>query len=438
VKVSGWGRYPWVDASVSGVRSVADVSAAVSRAAGSPGGLTVRGLGRSYGDSSLGSTMLDLTGLDSLVAFDPETGVLTCEAGVSLSTLITVLLPRGWFLPVTPGTRYVTVGGAIASDVHGKNHHVAGAFSEHVLSLSLMVASGEVLTVSPDSHPELWQATCGGMGLTGVILSATIQMIPVQSRNIDELLIRTSTLGETLEAFDEHASATYSVAWIDLVARGASLGRSLVMLGEHATDGDLSVAPGDPAVAVPVDVPSVFMNRATVTAFNALYYGRVRQPSLQHVVGLEAFFYPLDKAADWNRLYGRRGFLQYQFVIPFAGGAELLEEIVARVADAGLASPLAVLKVMGSGNSNMLGFCAPGYTLALDLKLTPRALALCSELDALVVAAGGRLYLTKDSRMSPDTFRACYPRLDEFEAVRSTYGAAGVFVSEQSKRLGLA
>jgi decaprenylphospho-beta-D-ribofuranose 2-oxidase len=414
------------------------VAAAGGGAAGGGAGLTPRGLGRSYGDSSLGSTMLDLTGLDSLVAFDEATGVLTCEAGVSLSTLITVLLPRGWFLPVTPGTRYVTVGGAIASDVHGKNHHVAGAFSEHVLSLSLMVASGEVLTCSPSELPELFHATCGGMGLTGVILSATIQMIPVQSGNIDELLIRTSTLGETLEAFEEHADATYSVAWIDLVARGSSLGRSLVMLGEHASDGDLSVAPGDPAVSVPVDVPSVFMNRATVTAFNALYYGRVRQSSLQHVVGLEAFFYPLDKAADWNRLYGRRGFLQYQFVIPFEGGAELLSEIVRRVADAGLASPLAVLKVMGAGNANLLGFCAPGFTLALDLKLGPRALALCDELDALVVGAGGRLYLTKDSRMSPATFRACYPRLEEFEAVRSSYGAAGVFVSEQSKRLGLA
>lgn len=443
MKVSGWGRYPWADASVSSVRSMADVSAAVAGAAAGAGagggaGLTPRGLGRSYGDSSLGANMLDLTGLDSLISFDGSSGVLTCEAGVSLSSLITVLLPRGWFLPVTPGTRYVTVGGAIASDVHGKNHHVAGAFSEHVLSLSLMVASGEVLTVSPTSHPELWQATCGGMGLTGVIVSATIQMIPVQSGNIDELLIRTSSLGSTLEAFEEHASATYSVAWIDLVARGSSLGRSLVMLGEHAVDGDLSAGPGDPAVAVPVDVPSVFMNRATVTAFNSLYYGRVRQSSLQHVVGLEAFFYPLDKAADWNRLYGRRGFLQYQFVIPFSGGAELMQEIVRRVADAGLASPLAVLKVMGSGNSNMLGFCAPGYTLALDLKLTPRALALCSELDALVVEAGGRLYLTKDSRMSPATFRACYPRLSEFEEVRALYGAAGVFVSEQSKRLGLA
>lgn len=433
VKTWGWGRFPTIEAEVLPARDLESVRSAVLA-----GPVTPRGLGRSYGDSSLGPRMLDMTGLDSFIAFDNESGELTVEAGLSLSDILQTLLPRGWFLPVTPGTRFVTVGGAIASDIHGKNHHKDGSFSDHVTSLDLLIGSGEIVTVSRSSHPELFHATCGGMGLTGVILRATFRMLKVNSRSVDETVVKAPDLGAALAAFEEHAATTYSVAWIDLLAKGPSLGRSLVMIGEHADDGDLAVSSDATMAAVPMDMPASLLNPLTVKAFNALYYGRVRKPILQHRVGFEPFFYPLDKAADWNRLYGKQGLIQYQLAIPFAAGADVLREIVSRISDAGLASPLAVLKVFGPGNDNHLSFPIEGYTLALDFKATPEALDVANELDRLVLDAGGRLYLTKDSRMSEKTFRASYPRIEEFEAVRKEYGAAGLFVSEQSRRLGLA
>ncbi|MFL6088975.1 MAG: FAD-dependent oxidoreductase [Aeromicrobium sp.] len=433
MRIAGWGRFPAVDAEVSHPSSMNDVAALVAA-----GPLIARGLGRSYGDSSLGERMIDLTRLDALLGFDDATGLLTCEAGVSLSTIISVLLPRGWFLPVSPGTRFVTVGGAIASDVHGKNHHVAGSFADHVESLTMMLADGSVLRASRGENADLFHATCGGMGLTGIILSASIRMLAVQSARIDEHLIKTPDLAATLEVFEGFRDTTYSVAWIDLLASCAALGRSLVMLGEHAVDGDVTGGPTERLTPFPVDLPSGLLNRHTVRAFNTAYYQRVRGNEVRHQVSLDAFFYPLDKVGEWNRAYGSRGFLQHQFVIPFDGGRELLHEIVDVIARSGLASPLAVLKTMGDANDSMLGFPSPGFTLALDLKVSDAAFDLCNELDRLVIDAGGRIYLTKDSRMSPKTFRAGYRRLDEFEAVRKTYGAAGVFVSAQSQRLGLA
>ncbi|MBS44185.1 MAG: FAD-linked oxidase [Nocardioides sp.] len=429
----GWGKHPVVEAELLSAQARADVVAAVAA-----GPLTPRGLGRSYGDSSLGDRVLDLTRLDSFVAFDEATGAVTVEAGVSLSEVLRVLLPRGWFLPVTPGTRYVTVGGAIASDIHGKNHHKDGTFTDHVSSFELLVASGEVLTVSRTSHPDLFAATCGGMGLTGVVLEATFTMRPVGSGDVVETVVKAPDLDAALEAFAARADATYSVAWVDLLASGARLGRSLVMTGEHADDGPLTTDGSEPRATVPLDMPSVLLNPLSVRAFNHLYYARVRQPQLTHRVGHQPFFYPLDTVAEWNRLYGRRGFLQYQLAIPFGDGPALVREILRVVAAAGLASPLAVLKVFGPGNSHLLSFPVEGYTLALDLQATPRAFEVADRLDRLVLAAGGRLYLAKDARMSEETFRASYPRIEEFEAVRRRYGADGVFVSTQSRRLGLA
>lgn len=429
----GWGRTPVVDAEVLHARSVRDSVEALA-----DGPLIARGLGRSYGDSSLAGRMLDMTALDGFIAFQGDTGILTVEAGVSLSEILSVLVPRGWFLPVTPGTRFVTVGGAIASDVHGKNHHKDGSFSDHVVSFRLLVGTGEVLEVSPSTHPDLFRATCGGMGLTGVILEATVAMVRVFSSNVDETVLKAPSLDVALSALAEHENAKYSVAWIDLLASGQSLGRSLVMVGEHACDGVLE-AKADAAVAtVPFTMPSALLNKAAVAAFNTFYYGRISDEGLRHRVPFESFFYPLDKVGQWNRLYGRAGFIQYQLVIPLGDGPEILRDIVERIARAGLASPLAVLKVFGEGNQNLLSFPISGYTLALDFKATQRAFAMADELDRLVIDAGGRLYLTKDSRMSAETFRAGYPRIEEFEQVRRDYGAVGVFASVQSIRLGLA
>lgn len=431
MKVSGWGRYPVVDATVELPRTYAEVAAAVAA-----GPITPRGLGRSYGDSSLGERIVDLTGLDHLRAFDPATGTLVCESGVSLSEILDVVLPQGWFLPVTPGTRYVSVGGAIASDVHGKNHHRDGSFADHVLSFRLLTGEGEILDVSRERHADLFHATCGGMGLTGVVLEATMQLRPVRSRHVDEVVVKAPNFHGALDAFVEYADATYSVAWIDLVATGTGLGRSLVMLGEHADDGELRAAGGG-GLRVPVDAPGPLLNRLTVTAFNTLYYARVRGAATRHRVEYEPFFYPLDRVSDWNRLYGRRGFLQHQFVVPLEAGREVVGDAVRMIAASGLASPLAVLKVFGAANDSLLGFPRPGYTLAVDLKAAPAAFRLCDDLDRLVLEAGGRIYLTKDARMSADTFAASYPRADEFAVVREKYGATGVFVSAQARRLGL-
>ena len=433
VETRGWGRFPAVAGDVIVSRDLHELRSAVLS-----GPVTPRGLGRSYGDSSLGQRMVDMTTFDSFIEFDDRAGTLTVEAGASLIELLRVLVPRGWFLPVTPGTRFVTIGGAIASDVHGKNHHKDGTFSQHVLSLELLVASGEVLTVSRDQHPDLFHATCGGMGLTGVILRATFTLRRISSRDVDETVIKAADLGAALAAFEENPDVTYSVAWIDLLARGKSLGRSLVMLGEHAADGELALETDSAIASVPVTMPAALLNPLTVRTFNAVYYRRIRHPVVRHRVGFEPYFYPLDKVAEWNRLYGKQGLIQYQLAIPLGSGAGVLHEIVERVAVAGLASPLAVLKLFGPANDNHLSFPIEGYTLALDFKATREALRLADELDRLVLDAGGRLYLTKDARMSEETFRASYHRIDEFEAVRKEYGASGVFVSEQSRRLGMA
>lgn len=432
MSISGWGRYPRRDSEVLLPRTVADCRRALLG-----GAVTPRGLGRSYGDSSIGPRVLSTTALDRFVDFDTATGLVTCEAGVSLSTVVEVAVPRGWFLPVTPGTRWVTIGGAIASDVHGKNHHVAGSFSDHVVRMRVLTASGEVVETSRSTHPDLFHATCGGMGLTGLVLEATVRMIPVRSRNIVEVISKAPRLDAALDLFDERRDATYSVGWIDLAAQGAHLGRSLVMDGEHAEDGDLSM-PRRSVLGMPFDAPSGMLNRFTIRAFNALYYARVRRPVTQHVVDHEPFFYPLDRISDWNRFYGRQGLLQWQCLIPEAAGRATLREVVRLIAGSGLASPLAVVKAFGPGNDNHLSFPAQGYTLAVDLKVAPQAFALCDRLDDLVISAGGRLYLTKDSRMSPESFRRSYPRVDEFEEVRRRWGAAGFFSSDQSRRLGLA
>ncbi|WP_295993871.1 FAD-binding oxidoreductase, partial [Rugamonas sp.] len=402
------------------------------RLAGAP--LIARGLGRSYGDSALAPLVLGSAARHLLLDFDPASGVLRCEAGATLADILAVLLPRGWFLPVTPGTKFVTVGGAIASDVHGKNHHVDGCFSAHVLSLELMLADGSVLHCSRDAHPELFRATCGGMGLTGIILGASVRLRAVRSAYIDQTTLRAGSLAEALELFEQHHGASYSVAWIDCLAAGAKLGRSLLMLGEHADEGGLAPLPTR-SRTLPVDLPPQLLNRHAIAAFNTLYFHQPR--AARRRVHYEPYFYPLDGLLHWNRLYGKAGFVQYQFVIPRAAGIAALGAILARVAASGRGSFLAVLKSFGPANDNYLSFPVEGYTLALDFKLEAGLLALLTELDAMVLAAGGRLYLAKDARMSRATFEHSYPNYLQFQRVRRQYGALDAFASCQSHRLGL-
>ncbi len=432
MELHGWGRYPRISSQVEFPKTVLELRDTL----GQPNALIARGLGRSYGDSSLADHVVTTEHLSRFTSFDANSGLLTCDAGVSLSEILAVFVPQGWFLPVTPGTRFVTVGGAIASDVHGKNHHVDGTFGQHVAHLTLMLGNGKVIQASPTEHADLFYATCGGMGLTGIIIAATIKLKPIRSHLITETTIKAPNLDAVLQAFEDNRSATYSVAWIDCLAKGKDLGRSLLMLGEHVDNGGL-IAETTKPMTIPVDMPVSLLNKASIRCFNSLYYHRVRQSSLTRSISYEPFFYPLDKIAHWNRLYGKPGFVQYQFVLPKHTGVTGMRTILERIAASGRGSFLAVLKVFGAENQNLLSFPLEGYTLALDFKAEPAVFGLLDELDKLVLNFGGRLYLTKDARMSEQTFKASYPNWQAFEDVRDRYHAIGKFASIQSQRLGL-
>ena len=432
MKIAGWGRYPIVETNSFVPRTVSDLRNHVQA---SFRGIA-RGLGRSYGDSALAPETISSQYLDHLLSFNHSDGVVRCSSGTPLADLLEVFVPQGWFLPVTPGTKFVTAGGAIASDVHGKNHHTDGSFCDHVREISLMLGDGQVVTCSREDKPDLFHATCGGMGLTGIILEAEIRLKPIHSSYISETLCKAANLEELLELFERHQEATYSVAWIDCLARGKSLGRSLLMLGEHADDGRLEI-PRRKNLAVPMEMPAGLLNRYSVAAFNFLYYNRVRKNQATHTIPYEPFFYPLDFVRDWNRMYGKHGFTQYQFVVPRQAGREGLTTILQKIAASRRASFLAVLKAFGPGNSSLLCFPMEGYTLALDLKMDKGLFELLAELDRMVLDFGGHLYLTKDVSMSPATFRQGYPHWEEFLRVRQSWGADKVFNSLQSERLGI-
>ena len=431
-EICGWGRYPKQNARLLTPSTIASIES-ISKQENS---FIARGMGRSYGDSANALNVLQTTYISHFIEFDKLTGILTAEAGITLREILRVIVPSGWFLPVTPGTSYVTLGGAIASDVHGKNHHVAGTFGQHVKSLSILLGSGEVLTTSPELHAGLFHATCGGMGLTGVILSANIQLLPIRSSFISQKTIKADCIEAACEAFESNCEASYSVAWIDCLAKSKNLGRSILMLGEHSKEGELEIDLNEP-IAVPFDTPSALLNRLTMKAFNSAYWHKAKD-NRSNNVQLIPYFYPLDSIGNWNKLYGKDGFLQFQCVIPKNDGIANMRKLLTEIADSGEGSFLAVLKQFGKANKNLLSFPTEGYTLALDLKLSASTLKMVSRLEEMVVDMGGRLYLTKDAVMQEKTFKATYPNWEKFEALREQYGAIGKFSSSQSKRLGLA
>jgi len=378
------------------------------------------GLGRSYGDSCLltGGTMIETRGLDRLISFNPETGLLVAEAGLSLDALLRFSVPRGWFLPVTPGTRYVTLGGAIANDIHGKNHHRAGTFGRHVKRLTLHRSDGRVLDLSPEENSALFAATVGGLGLTGLISVVALQLVPIQTAFIDAELIPFTSLPEfmTLSAESE-AGFEHTVSWIDCAAGKQHAGRGIFIRGNHSPGEPRERVPHQaPRLSVPADFPEFCLNRHTVGAFNTLYFHRIggsRKTVRQHY---SPFFHPLDAVNGWSRIYGKRGFYQYQCVVPFDGGLEAMTDMLRRIAASGQASFLAVLKTFGDLPSpGLLSFPRPGITLALDFANRGEStLALFRELDAIVRSTHGAWYPAKDARMSPADFRASYPALDRF------------------------
>ncbi|HMD46031.1 MAG TPA: FAD-binding oxidoreductase [Acidimicrobiales bacterium] len=445
--LTGWGRTAPTAATVVHPADADELSALLGGAGGGPA-MIARGLGRSYGDAAqvAGGTVIELDAMTAPVRMGPETGTVAVSGGTSLDTVLRRLVPKGWFVPVTPGTRHVTIGGAVAADVHGKNHHRDGAFCAHVGELELATPVGP-RRVGPDVDPDLFWATAGGMGLTGVVVSARVSLRAVESA---WMLVDTDraadldSLMALLEAADERSS--YSVAWIDCGARGRRLGRGVVTRGEHAVPGDLAAgARRDPfavrlggRLTVPFDPPGGLLNPLTVRAFNEAWYRRAPRHEEGRPEPYPAFFHPLDGLGGWNRLYGRRGFVQYQFAVPSDQG-EAVRRAVERLADARAASFLAVLKRFGPGDPGPLSFPIAGWTLALDLPAaTPGLADLLDGLDELVVSSGGRVYLAKDSRLRPELLGAMYPRLDELAAVRARVDPDGVLRSDLARRLGLA
>ncbi|CAN5150959.1 FAD-binding oxidoreductase [soil metagenome] len=433
--IQGWGGYPRIDADMVAPATRSATVESLSKLSGKT--VIARGMGRSYGDSALAPCVLGTEYQNLLLDFDGVSGTIRCGAGTVMADLLEILVPKGWFMPVTPGTKFISIGGAIASDVHGKNHHVDGCFSDHVVSLDLMLASGEVVTCSKSENADLYHATCGGMGLTGIILEATFRLKAIQSPFVEQTTLKAATLQDALSLFDTHHRATYSVAWIDCLATGSGLGRSLIMLGEHADCARPAPPPKKFSVSIPFQMPAQLLNRFTVKTFNALYYHRLQTGERHKLVHFEPYFYPLDGIGNWNRLYGKPGFIQYQFVLPRSAGSDGMSTVLKRISSSRRGSFLAVLKVFGSQNANLLSFPMAGYTLAVDFKMDDGLFEFLNELDAIVLDFGGRIYLAKDARMSEKTFKQSYPGWEALQEVRARYGAQRKFASLQSRRLGL-
>jgi len=396
--------------------------------------LIAYGNGRSYGDSALNDTVVYTRPYDYFLNFDETNGILHVQAGVLLSEILEGVVKRGWFLKVTPGTKLITVGGAIASDIHGKNHHIEGCFSECVEEFNIMLADGEIKNVTKGE--ELFLATCGGMGLTGVILDAKISLKKINSQFINQTTIKTKNLKETFAAFEEYKKDPYSVAWIDCLAKDENIGKSLLMVGDFADDGDLRYKPKS-KLNIPFNFPSFALNTLSVKAFNWLYYWKSKDGVSKQKVHFDSFFYPLDSIRNWNRIYGKNGFTQYQFILPKESSFDGLERILDKISKSGKGSFLAVLKLYGKENENYLSFPIEGYSLALDFKIEDGLFELLNELDEIVVECKGRIYLTKDVRVSRETFEHGYDKIAIFRAFREENNMSEKFNSLQSKRLGL-
>lgn len=438
-KIANWGNYPVVESDEKRFSFADQLRDTVLQNEG----LIARGNGRCYGDASLEKTTVSTLKYDKILSFDKEKGWFECQSGITLDKVLEVIVPQGWFLPVTPGTKFITVGGAVASDVHGKNHHVDGSFSAHVLEMDVLLASGETLTCSPSLNSDLFWATCGGMGLTGIITRVKFDLKKIETAYIRQKQIKAKNLEEVIRLFEEYKDYTYSVAWIDCLKKGADFGRSILILGEHARREDLDAKkqeaplalPKKKQITFPINLPSFVLNQFTVKAFNLLYYGKNTRREIDNVVSYEPFFYPLDAILHWNRGYGKKGFVQYQFVLPLESKQGLIE-ILKRISDEGLGSFLAVLKVFGK-QDDLISFPREGYTLALDFPVRKGLFAFLDELDEIVLKYQGRLYLSKDARMKPDIFWRSYPNAEKFLEIVRKYNPRFKINSIQARRLNI-
>lgn len=440
--LSGWGRCPVVRSYVQQPETAAAIPEWLH--AVNYWSILARGAGRSYGDAALnpqGYTLLTEP-LNRFLDFNTDTGILRCEAGVTFQQINERFVPMGWFPAVTPGTKFPTMGGAIAFDVHGKNHHVDGSFANHVQSMKLVLPSGETVLCSRNENSDLFWATVGGMGLTGIITEVEMALRPIETAYINSYRIRARNLDEAIALFETHETEyQYSVAWLDCLASGRSMGRSILMFGNHAKLKELPPAlqnrPLDlkpkHSIRVPFDLPSGLLNRFTVGAFNALYY-HIQPAQKRSIEDYDRYFYPLDSIWDWNRLYGKRGFLQYQFVVPLETSRVAIAEVLNRLNRKGWGSFLTVLKRLGP-QEGWLSFPMPGYTLALDIPVRPGLWKFLDELDQVVMEHGGRVYLAKDARLSPEAFRTMYPEFPRWRKVKAAIDPEYRLSSSLSRRL---
>lgn len=426
-KYPSWGNYPDADQTAykptwRGASLFPDKS----------NSLLPRGNGRSYGDSCLNDkgTLLDATALDHYIHFDPDSGTLSCEAGVLLADILEVIEPHGWFLPSTPGTKFVTVGGAIANDVHGKNHHARGCFSHHVVDFLLHRSDGTDMLCSEDENPDWFRATVGGLGLTGFISRATLRLMKVESPYVQTETIKMQNLDDFFRLSEESSDDfEYTVSWIDCLARGKKRGRGHFIRGNHTTAPASYTKPGNGKLSVPFTLPISAINPLSLRIFNSLYYNKQRKLLTQSVQARDPFFYPLDGILHWNRLYGRRGFLQYQCVIPNENAKAVIAELLDQIAHSRSGSFLIVLKAFGDIQSRgMLSFARPGVTLAMDFPFHgKRTLTLLDRLDQLTAQAGGAIYPAKDARMSSEHFKQFYPEWDSFLKFKDPMMSSGLW-----------
>jgi len=444
VTLTGWGRIMPTTAEIADPASAADAAALLRTARR----VIPRGLGRSYNNAaqSAGGLVLSTARLNRIIALDPATGLADCEAGTSLERLMTAGLPHGWFVPVSPGTRQVTIGGAIAADVHGKNHHRAGSFATHVRDLTLLLPFGELRTVTPGGDPELFWATAGGMGLTGLIMRARVQLTKVGTSLLRVNTVRTADIDETMRVLAEHdATHSYTVAWSDSMATGSATGRSVITSGDFASVRDLPASARDtpfhfdprPKLALPNVFPAGLLNRRSIRLANEIWYRKAPKSRHGEIQTISQFFHPLDGIRNWNRVYGPGGFRQYQYVLPF-GEEEAVRRSFEMVSALPAPSFVTVLKRFGDADPGLLSFPRPGWTLALDFPArTPALLPLLDRLDRLVLEHGGRVYLAKDSHVARPAFEAMYPQVETFREIRTRIDPDRVFASDLSRRLGL-
>jgi len=437
--LSGWGRYPVESCELERPERYADLRPTTDT-------LIARGQGRSYGDASINENgrVILTERINRMLELDARLGILRAEAGVTLAEILPVIVKQGWFLPVTPGTKFVSLGGCVAADVHGKNHHHEGGFAEYVLGIELILADGTRKTCSVTENEDIFWATVGGMGLTGIIGEVTLQLIPIQT---SQMMVRhhaADNIGHLFQLLQDPAlDDRYSVAWIDCLATGDQLGRGIAMFGHHASaaeyksDNPLFSKPKRTR-SLPFDFPALALNPLTIGAFNKLYYYKESRKLTPFLADYDSYFYPLDAIGKWNRMYGKRGFVQYQCVIPDQTALEGITALLKVLSDSRRASFLAVLKRFGAKGKGMLSFPLAGYTLALDLPIRDKGLfSLLDKLDKIVLQHGGRVYLAKDARLSAESFQAMYPRHEEWLRIKTEIDPQHRFSSSMSRRLNI-